>query len=307
MSGAVPTVWNDVLALPRRAPRRAARLAPADPVRWLRRPASRSSRRSAGAPRPLRPAGVGHDRDVAGRLRRQGAGRGRGRGRVGLPRLAGPAAVRCRGPDRRRRRSAAPPRRRVGRRAGGARPLGDRQLLQLRRPRRERQVPRRLAADRRRRHARRARLHHADRPGQGRDQVRRRVDQLGRPRERADGPSRRARGSGRRHPRREVAGAPARDRGPARGRDDDRRGAARRTSARRSRSGSCPTPGRSSTRCRAPRSASSTRRCCAASSPTAATRSGGAGTDRSRPGPACGRPGGAASDDGLALRRWPGG
>ncbi len=71
---------------------------------------------------------------------------------------------------------------------------------------------------------RRARLHHAQRPGQGRDQVRRRVDLLGRPRERPDGSPRRGRGGRRRHPRREVAGAPAgHDRG-ARGSHRDARG-----------------------------------------------------------------------------------
>ena len=66
-------------------------------------------------------------------------------------------------------------------------PVGHRRLLQLRRPRGRREVPRRLAAHRRRRLDRRARLHPPLRPRQGRDQVRRRVDLLGRPGERADG------------------------------------------------------------------------------------------------------------------------
>ena len=88
-------------------------------------------------------------------------------------------------------------------RAGGPGAVGHRRLLRVRRPRGGREVPRRLAAHRRRRQARRPRLHHAHRPLQGRHQVRRRVDQLGRPRERADGARGRRRGrGGRRSPTR---------------------------------------------------------------------------------------------------------
>ena len=49
MSGAVPTVWNDVLQLPRRAPGREARLPQVHPVRRLRGTRSRCRRRCRSA------------------------------------------------------------------------------------------------------------------------------------------------------------------------------------------------------------------------------------------------------------------
>ena len=109
-----------------------------------------------------------------------------------------------------------------------------------------------------------ARLHPDLRPHQGRDQVRRRVDLLGRARERADGAPDGRRGGGDRHARRALGRAPAGlRRARARAQSVDRRGAARAPRARASRSGGCPTSSRSSTRCRRPASASSTRRSCA--------------------------------------------
>src|SRR5262249_30955192 len=87
------------------------------------------------------------------RPRRRHAGR---RG-LALPRHGGPAGLRRGGPAGRGQRRRAALRRHRGRRDRGARPLGDRRLLQGRRPG---QVSRRLAADRRRGHDRPAGLRH---------------------------------------------------------------------------------------------------------------------------------------------------
>ena len=259
VSGAVPTVWNDVLGLPRRPRRRPARLAEADPVRRVGG-AGLAPEGPPGAARAAGAAGLGDDRDLAGGLGRDAAGGRLRGGGVGLPRHPGPAALRRRGADRRRRRHHRAPRRPDRRRARGPRPLGHRGLLPARRPRGRREVPRRLAAHRRRRHHRRAGLHHALRPRQGRDQVRGRVDLLGRPRERPDGPRVRRGGRRDRRARREVAGATAGRRGPARRAPRPPRRSCATSSPPTSPPGSCRTPSPSSTRCRAPRSASSTRR-----------------------------------------------
>ena len=136
-------------------PRTYARLAPADPVRRLRRP-RRAAEGARGAPRPRRPAGLGHDRDLAGRLRRP-ASRSASRAttewtyRGSQGRLLCGVEGRIVGDDG----SAQPW---DGTAVGELEvrgPVGDRRLLQLRRPRGRREVPRRLAAHRRRRHPRR--------------------------------------------------------------------------------------------------------------------------------------------------------
>ena len=53
LSGAVPTVWNDVLGYLDKHPDEEARLAPADPLRRLRR-ARLAAEGAPGAPRPAR-------------------------------------------------------------------------------------------------------------------------------------------------------------------------------------------------------------------------------------------------------------
>ena len=126
---------------------------------------------------------------------------------------------------------------------------------------------RRLAAHRRRRLDRRARLRAHRRPHQGSDQVGRRVDQLGRPGERADGARRGGRSGGDRDPRREVGRAAARLRGAQAGPGVDAE-RPRRSRAHSARPGlrqmAAARPLRSSsTRCRAPRPASSGRSSCA--------------------------------------------
>ena len=63
--------------LPRRPPREEARVAPADPVRRLRR-TGRAAAGPRGTTRPPHPPGMGDDRDLPGRLRRPPAGRRRG-------------------------------------------------------------------------------------------------------------------------------------------------------------------------------------------------------------------------------------
>ena len=108
-------------------------------------------------------------------------------------------------------------------------------------------------------HGRPARLHHAHRPRQGRHQVRRRVDLLGRPGEPPHGPPRRRRGRRRRRARREVGERPLASvvlREGARCTADE----LREFLAGGCRGGSCRSGGASSTRCRRPAWASSTRR-----------------------------------------------
>jgi fatty-acyl-CoA synthase len=114
--------------------------------------------------------------------------------------------------------------------------------------------------------ARRRRLHQARRPHEGPREVRRRVDLVGRARERRDGPPEGDGGGGRRRARRQVGRAPVRVRGPrARARTSTPTSCAP-SSPSGSRSGGSRTGSSSSTRCRRPRSASSTRRCCASGS-----------------------------------------
>ena len=114
----------------------------------------------------------------------------------------------------------------------------------------------------------------AHRPGQGRHQVRRRVDLLGRARERADGPPRR---------RSRPPSSASRTSGGRSGRSpcvvrrDGASIAGRRScgvpGGQRCAAGGCRSGGRSSTRCRRPASASSTRRCCGPSTPPVSSRS----------------------------------
>ena len=85
---------------------------------------------------------------------------------------------------------------------------------------------------------------------------------LGRAREPPDGAPRRRRGRGDRRARPALGRAAARVRRAQGRRDVGAAELARRSSAARSRSGSCPSAGPSSTRCRRRASASSTRRCC---------------------------------------------
>ena len=209
LSGAVPTVWNDVLGYLDKHDDVEAGLAAADPLRRLRRAgrAAAGARRSGTACEIRQAWGMTETSPVAS---------------AGLPPVGveGDDVWAYRGSQGRvacgvEGRIVADdgneqPLGRAGRRrARGPRSVGDRRLLQVRRPRGGREVPRRLAAHRRRRLDRRARLHPALRPGQGRDQVRWRVDLLGGPRERADGPRRRRRGGGDRHPGRAVGRASA--------------------------------------------------------------------------------------------------
>ena len=102
-------------------------------------------------------------------------------------------------------------------------PVGHCGVPQGRRPGEVRQ---RLAAHRRRRHDRPAWLHHVDRPREGRHQERWRVDLLGRARGHADGAPRDPRGGRRRGAGRALAGATARCGRAARGQVGDGRGAA---------------------------------------------------------------------------------
>ena len=66
LSGAVPTVWNDVLNYLDSHDDITPRLDPADPLRRLRG-AGRAAEGARGAARHRDPAGLGHDRDLAGR------------------------------------------------------------------------------------------------------------------------------------------------------------------------------------------------------------------------------------------------
>src|SRR5262245_23118261 len=143
---------------------------------------------------------------------------------MGLPGHPGPPGLRRRGTAGRGRRHRPATRRQGRGRGRGARPLGDRDLLQRRRPG---EVPRRLAAHRRRRHHRPARLRDADRPGQGRHQVGWRMDFLHGAGERADGTPPGERGRGHWGSGRQVGRAAAGLRGAAARRLGDRRGAAR--------------------------------------------------------------------------------
>ena len=189
VSGAVPTVWNDVLGYLDEHPDVDARL----DCGWssAAAPPSRSSLQKAlaGAARHLRCVqawGMTETSPVASAG--AAAARRRGRGRVALPRRPGPAAAAASRAASSATTATTLPR--DGEAVGELEVRGPwvtGGYYNGRRPRGRREVPRRLAAHRRRRHPRRARLHHADRPGQGRDQVRRRVDLLGRPRERPDG------------------------------------------------------------------------------------------------------------------------
>ena len=244
-----------------------------------------AARRSPSAARPVRPRSwrpstscgvrdlprLGHDGDLPAGHRRPTAGRGVGRARswrTASPRAASrpasrpgwsaPAASGCPG-------TASP--------AGelevrGPWIAGATTAARTPNPAPRRQVQRgRLAADRRRRHHHPRRLPHPHRPRQGRHQVRRRVDLLGGPGERPHGPPGRRRGRRRRRPRRQVGRAAARG-GRARraprpswlGRTTPPCSA--RGSGNASPAGRCPSDGRSSTRCRARRWASSTRSSC---------------------------------------------
>ena len=101
------------------------------------------------------------------------------------------------------------------------------------------------------------------------------MDLVGRARRAPDGASRRGRGGGDRGARPD-AGTSARSRASCckDGTDVDRRTSCASSSrGQRRRAGSCPSAGRSSTRCRRRASASSTRRCCAPATPTASSSS----------------------------------
>ena len=94
LSGAVPTVWNDVLGYldehPEKKPESLRLIlcgGSAVPVAL--------QKALAGPARPPDPPGLGDDRDLAGRLRRPAARRRRGRRRVGLPRQPGPGGLRA--------------------------------------------------------------------------------------------------------------------------------------------------------------------------------------------------------------------
>ena len=154
LSGAVPTVWNDVLSyldshddVTLDSIRLILCGGSAVPVALQKALEDRHGLRD--------PAGLGHDRDLAGRDGSRRPARRRGRGRVEVPRRPGPAALRA------SRAAPAATTVEVQPRDGLAvgevevrGPVGHRRLLQRRRPGR-RQVPRRLAAHRRRRHPRR--------------------------------------------------------------------------------------------------------------------------------------------------------
>jgi fatty-acyl-CoA synthase len=110
---------------------------------------------------------------------------------------SGPGDLRRRHGHHRRRGQVTAMGRRERRQPGGARAVGDQQLLQPARvPAGQRGRRARLVPDRRRGDHRRRGLHADHRPQQGRDQVRRRVDQLDRPGEHRHGPPGRARGRG---------------------------------------------------------------------------------------------------------------
>ena len=156
--------------------------------------AARDDRRVRAAPRHPDHPGLGHDRDLAGRLdgarcrtisqpstRRRGS---TSRRWPGIP-LAVRRGARPRGDEE------VPVGRRGDGRARGARPVG--RVGVLRHARAGRPLDgRRLVQDRRHRLDPPARLHPDQGPLEGRDQVGRRVDLVGRARERADGASRRS-------------------------------------------------------------------------------------------------------------------
>ena len=262
--------------------------------------------------------GLGHDRDVAGRLDGRAAARPR-RGRRGdALRLPGdgrhPAPVR-RDPRARRRRGGAVGRRGDGR-ARGARARGSRRRTTTRPSSADRWTDDGWFQHRRHRLDPSARLHPDQGPLEGRDQVGRRVDLVGRARERAHGASGGRRGGGDRDPRREVGRAAARG-GRAEARAQRRRRTSCASSSRRaSRSGGCPSGSSSSTRSRRRASASSARRRCASSSRPSRRRRlesrGSAGgrravraARRSRPGRADGKALVRVRAAGHQLRRRP--
>ena len=151
--------------------------------------------------------------------------------------------------------------RRGGRRDRGAGPVDHR--LVLRRSRRPRSSTTAGCAPATSARVDAQRVHPDHRPRQGRHQVGRRVDLVGRAREPAHGaPRRRRGGASSACPTRSGASGRWRASCATTGRPC-RRGRAARVPRRPARArGSCPSGGRSSTRCRRPASASSTRRCC---------------------------------------------
>ena len=119
-----------------------------------------------------------------------------------------------------------------------------------------------------------ARLHHADRPLEGRHQVRRRVDLLGRPGERPDGaPATCVEAAVVAIPDEKWDGAAARLRRAPEGATVDAPRSCASSWPSRGEVAAARRAGRSSRRCRGPRSASSTRRSSASGTPTASSTS----------------------------------
>ena len=161
------------------------------------RGAARDDRRVRAAARDHDRAGLGHDRDVAGRVDRDAAARSRRRRRGDALRhrvVGRHAASLRRDPHPRRRRRDAVGRRDDGR-ARGARAVGRGRVLRHARAGRPLDR-RRLVPHRRHRVDPSARLHPDQGPLEGRHQVGRRVDLVGRARERDHGAPR-GRGGGR--------------------------------------------------------------------------------------------------------------